>query len=90
MSFGLSPDEYWDLSLRELWNVLRAQRDRRKDEYERDVVLAWQIERLSIMAVKKHGRQLPSLSKLLPTTKPSGKQTWQEMKAAMQTFKRKS
>lgn len=44
------------------------------------------------MSVKKNGRQLPALSKLLPTAtvKSGGKQTWQDMKAAMQTFKRKS
>lgn len=40
---GLSADQFWSLSLRELWRELAADRDRQRDAHRRDVTLAWQI-----------------------------------------------
>ncbi len=43
----------------------RASRARQIDDHDRDAMLAWQIERVSIMAQKKDGRELPTLKKVL-------------------------
>ena len=51
---------------------------RLKREYERDLVLAWQVQRIEIMSMTKDGgRKLPDLRKLLDTTK-SARQTPEE------------
>lgn len=57
----------------------RAAAKRQTDEYERDVILAWQIERVAIQALQKSGeRRLPSVMKLLGRKEPVG-QTRDEM-----------
>ena len=39
---------------------------RQQDEHDRDLILAWQIERIAILAIKRQGeRRLPSLKTLL-------------------------
>jgi hypothetical protein len=83
LTFGLSNDEFWRLSLRELWNVRRAAAKRQTDEYERDVILAWQIERVAIQALQRQGeRRLPSVMKLLGRKERVG-QTREQMVNAL-------
>jgi len=46
--------------------VRRAAAIRQHDEHDRDLILAWQIERIAILALKRSGeRRLPSLKQLL-------------------------
>ncbi len=66
LTSGLSPDQFWSLSLRELWNLRQAEDAKARRAYNRDLTLAWQVERLSIMATQRDGgRKLPNLSGLL-------------------------
>ncbi len=86
LSFGLSPTHFWRLSLRELWNIRRAVRDRQRVGYERDVVLAWQVERVSILAMERDGgRRLPALTTLLPKA-PSAKREGQTREELVHTL----
>jgi hypothetical protein len=66
LTSGMTPDQFWSLSLRELWNVGKAERERELRRHNRDVIHAWQVERVSIMAAQPDGgRKLPRLDKLL-------------------------
>ena len=57
---------------------------RLKRDYERDLVLAWQVQRVEIMSMTKDGgRKLPDLRKLLETTKTKGHQTPEEQFAVI-------
>jgi len=79
LTIGLSPKRFWRLSLRELWTEHQAALQRLRKDYERDLVLAWQVQRLEIMSMTKDGgRKLPDLRKLLADTKTRGRQTPQE------------
>ena len=79
LTIGLSPKRFWRLSLRELWTEHQAAVQRLRKDYERDLVLAWQIQRVEIMSMTKDGgRKLPDLRKLLADTKTKGRQTPQE------------
>jgi hypothetical protein len=53
------------LSLRELWTEFRAARQRRKDDIDRDTMLAWQVMRVFIRSIAKDGYQLPALPALM-------------------------
>jgi hypothetical protein len=53
------------LSLRELWSEFRAARQRRKDDIDRDTMLAWQVMRVFIRSIVKDGYQLPALATLM-------------------------
>lgn len=58
----------------------RAAALRQRAEHDRDVVLAWQIERVAIMALQqKDTRRLPALRKVLERT--SARQTPDEQRA---------
>lgn len=56
---GLSPRQFWSLSLRELWNEFAAAKERLEQSVQRDLALAWHIEALH------RQKQLPELSRLL-------------------------
>lgn len=67
-----------------MWNVRKAAATRQTDEYERDIILAWQIERVAILALQKPGeRRLPGVMKLLGR-KESVRQTRAQMVNALQ------
>ncbi len=59
---GLSGRRFWALTPCELWQEFAYGRERREDEMQRDVVLAWQTVRLYVEARTKG---LPPLAKLL-------------------------
>lgn len=79
---GLRAEDFWRLSLRELWREMAAIRLRAKQERDRDVIQAWYI------ALLVWQTRLPPLESLV-SDKPERrgtKQTWQEMKAAMKAI----
>lgn len=62
----MSPEQFWGLSLKELWLERRLARQKQHDESDRDTVLAWQIMRVKIKSMKSDGRlQLPDVKTLL-------------------------
>ncbi len=62
----------------------RAFRARQHDAADAAIILAWQIERVRIMAMQKDGgKKLPSLKALLNEGKRRGKQTPEEQKALL-------
>lgn len=66
LAIGLSRSDFWSLSLRELWNEHKAAAQRMKREHERDLILAWQVQRVEIMSMQTDGgRKLPNLKMLL-------------------------
>ena len=73
---GLSPEQFWGLSLRELWLERAAQRERDRDELKRDKVLAWTIAMLG------RAEKVPPLDQFIgqKSTAPA-RQSWQDMKA---------
>lgn len=80
----MSPERFWALSLRELWNEFQAATARAKREFDRDLILAWQIERLSIMAMQRDGgRKLPDIRKLLGDAGARRTQTREEQRAVI-------
>ena len=84
LTIGVSGKRFWRLSLRELWNEHKAAVQRTRRDYERDLVLAWQVQRVEIMSMTKDGgRKLPDLRKLLDTTKTKGQQTPEEQFAVI-------
>ena len=79
LTIGVSGTRFWRLSLRELWNEYAAAVKRSRRDYERDLILAWQVQRMEIMSMTKDGgRKLPDLRKLLDTTTGSQRQTPEE------------
>jgi len=79
LTIRVSGKRFWRLSLRELWNEYAAAVKRSRRDYERDLILAWQVQRMEIMSMTKDGgRKLPDLRKLLDTTTGSQRQTPEE------------
>lgn len=72
---GLSRDEFWSLTIRELFRELVAATQRRDDEYDRDMRLAWRI------AVLDRQKTLPKLETLL--SKRGTKQTAAEQRGML-------
>jgi hypothetical protein len=69
---GLTPAQFWSLSLKELWLERRYARQKHQDERDRDLVLAWQIMRIKIRSMKPKGAlQLPKLGSLLAEGRPT-------------------
>jgi hypothetical protein len=61
-----------------LWYEREVARRRSRDEQDRDLVMAWQVERIHVMTENK--KQLPDLKQLLRRGKP---QTAQEQVAIL-------
>lgn len=61
LTIGLSPERFWALSLRELWNEHKAYATRTRTAYEHDVMVAWHVENF-----RRHDpkQPLPDLRKL--------------------------
>lgn len=59
----MTPDQFWGLSLRELWLERQAFRERTEDEYDRDAILAWQIMRVKVTS--ENQKQLVDVKTLL-------------------------
>jgi hypothetical protein len=76
---GMTGEQFWKLSLCELWRERAAIRKRHRLEVNRDKTLAWYIANLV------WARTLPRLDVLIgdQSIRPKRQQTWQEMKAAM-------
>lgn len=76
---GLSARAFWSLSLLELWREAAAWRERQRDEWNRDMRVAWYT------AALMNQKKLPALASLQQTSVKAAprKQTWQEMKAYM-------
>ena len=84
LTIGVSGTRFWRLSLRELWNEYAAAVKRSRREYERDLILAWQVQRVEILSMTKDGgRKLPDLRKLLDVAKTKGRQTPEEQFAVI-------
>jgi hypothetical protein len=73
---GLTADQFWALSLRELWRELAVAEQQQRIANNRDVTVAWWTVALG------RQRRLQSLKTLLATgmAQPK-KQTWQDIKA---------
>lgn len=56
---GIAPDQFWRLSLRELWRELAAQRETQRQVLERDRTLAWMTAALS------RTKTLPALDRFI-------------------------
>lgn len=59
LTIGLSPDRFWSLSLRELWNERTAHVSRVTQALDRDVRTAWHVEAF------RRTERLPKLSDVL-------------------------
>lgn len=82
---GLTSEQFWALSLKELWRELAVAEQRIARERDRDVTMAW------MMGAFCGFRKMPSLASVLKKTGPrqarqQQTQTWQEMKAAMKAI----
>lgn len=81
---GIPAEVFWDLSLIEYTREMDAARQRRQDDLERDLVLAWQIKRMELET--EHLKRLPDLASLLrqmrtvPAARPP-QQTEAQMRA---------
>lgn len=83
---GLTPDQFWALSLKELWRELAVGIAKQRREHDRIVSTAWWTVTLT------RQRKLPALTDLLSTDgKPAERRevSWQSMKAAMQALSSK-
>ena len=69
---GLTADQFWALSLKDLWHVRRAHTARLTAQRDRDVSLAWYTEAFA------RTKTLPNLKTLLISGK-SKRQTPEEM-----------
>lgn len=56
---GIDPDQFWRMSLRELWRELAAQRDRQREAVERDRTMAWMVAALG------RAKTLPNLARFV-------------------------
>lgn len=56
---GIAPDQFWRLSLRELWRELAAQREVRREAIDRDRTVAW------MTAALHRTKTLPSLDRFV-------------------------
>jgi hypothetical protein len=72
---GLTADEFWNLSLRELWRELAVAEQQRRRAYDRDIELAWWTVALG------RRKRLPALADMKAKGKPVVRQTWQDIKA---------
>jgi len=79
---GVAAEAFWSLSLLELWREVAAWNERERDEWNRDMRVAWTTAALS------NQRKLPSLDSLIrkANTAAPKKQTWQDMKAYMKAL----
>lgn len=66
---GLSREEFWNLSLCELWKEFEVGKERKRDEFERDTTLAWQVVRIYVQTMNK--KRMPDLDTLMPRVKRS-------------------
>lgn len=75
---GITPDQFWGFSLRELWMELAAIRRAHREQQQLAVMHAWWVAALVWQ------KKLPDLGTLLDggRAKTPQPQTWQEMKAA--------
>lgn len=82
LTIGLSPERFWALSLRELWNEHRAHIARSKTAYEHDVTVAWHVENF-----RRHDPKtaLPNLRKIFREMRGEG-QSSNEMVHALHTL----
>lgn len=82
---GLTAVAFWELSLLELWREVVILRERQREQINRDIRVAWYTAALS------DKKKLPPLDRLLipkrdgATPAAPKQQTWQEMKAFMQS-----
>ena len=62
---GIAPDQFWRLSLRELWRELASQRDAQRQAIERDRTVAWMTAALS------RSKTLPPLDRFIGRRMPA-------------------
>lgn len=76
----MSPDRFWNLSLRELWNEHKAYIARARTAYEHDVTVAWHVENF-----RRHDprKPLPSLGKIFRQHRGEPRQTSGDMVHAL-------
>jgi hypothetical protein len=80
--FGLSQEAFYRFTIRGLFRELAAIKLARRDQFERDTVLAYQAVRIYVMSLtRKGGLRMPKLSKLLE--EGHGELTPDEMRAQM-------
>lgn len=72
---GLSTEEFWTLSLRELWNEFIAFRIRSERDRQADLTMAWMTAALS------RTKELPPLAQLLGGSRR--RQTLREQRIAL-------
>lgn len=65
--------------MRELWNVTSAIAMRRKDDYERDTIQAWNVERIHVKT--RNDKRMPDLHTFL--TGKAKKQTPEDHERAL-------
>lgn len=76
--YGLQPEVFWQLSLRELWLELAARRAALEAESRRDRSLAWHT---AVYALAGFGGKLPPLSDVLQVSR---RQTPEQMKRVVE------
>lgn len=78
----MEAETFWELSPRELFREMEAAKLRRADDMDRDLILAWQIERVRILAANKHA--LPPIRQLLDEMhQTSDRQTPEQLKTQL-------
>lgn len=79
---GLAAQEFWQLSLKELWHELAVAEQQTQRARDRDVTLAWMVGAFI------GWRKMPQLASVLSKTSTAvpRQQTWQEMKAKMKAI----
>lgn len=74
---GLSPDEFWHMTPRELAHVFGGAAERQRRTHDLAMTEAWWASHWSLL------KNPPSLSDVLNRDAPKPKQDWQAMKAAL-------
>lgn len=76
---GLSPDEFWRMTPRELTLVLKGAAERQLRTHELAMTEAWWASHWALL------KNPPSLSDVLNRAAPKPQQDWRAMKAALMT-----
>jgi hypothetical protein len=79
-AMGIAPETFWHLSLRELWLERGAARERRQQEHDRDLTLAWTVANLV------WAKQMPTLDQLLHRRQELQPQSREEQLLVMQVL----